>query len=136
MDEQRMQVLQMISEGKITPAEGARLLDALGQDEKETEEIRPRRAGGKSGHMLHIRVIDADGTKINVNLPLGLVRSATRLATKVLPNEAREAMNRQGIDLNDIDLEELVAELEAGTGDGRLVDVQDEDGTKVEIYVD
>lgn len=136
MDEQRMQVLQMISEGKITPEEGARLLDALGQDEKEPGEIRPRPARGKSGHMLRIRVIDEDGTKVNVNLPLGLVRSASRLATKVIPNEAREAMNRQGIDLSEIDIEELVNELENGTGDGRLVDIQDEDGTKVEIYVD
>lgn len=136
MDEQRLQVLQMISEGKVTPEEGARLLDALGEEEKAAGEVRPRTARGKSGHMLRIRVVDEDGTRVNVNVPLGLVRSATRLATRVLPNEAREAMNRQGIDLSEIDIEELVSALEDGTGDGRLVDILDEDGTKVEIYVD
>ncbi len=70
--EERMKILKMIEEGKITPEEGARLLSAL-SDGRQSPPFPGRGPGG--GRWLRIRVTDiATGrSKASVQIPLGLM---------------------------------------------------------------
>jgi hypothetical protein len=71
-------------------------------------------------------VKDEDGAKVNVSLPLSLVRVLWRF----IP---RDAMHE--LEVQNIDLDSILAAINEGA-QGRLVDVEDEDGTRVEIVVE
>jgi hypothetical protein len=123
--EERIRILRMIQEGKITAEEGAKLLAAL----KESRGKVSRPAGGgisdKRG-WLRVRVTDmATGrTKVNVNLPLGLMDAGLRIGAQYAP------------DLQGVDLDQLISEIKAGAS-GKIIDVLDEeDGEHVEIFVE
>jgi hypothetical protein len=114
----------MIQEGKITADEGAKLLSAL----REARPVPPRppmpvtRSGGQG--WLRVRVTDmATGrTKVNVNLPLGLVDAGMNIATQFVP---------------DINLTQIAEAVKSGQLEGKIVDVYDEDdGEHVEVFID
>jgi hypothetical protein len=69
--EERMKILEMIQTGKISPEEGARLLQALQAGGKTT-------SNGHDPRWLHIRITDRETghTAVNVNIPLHLVNNA------------------------------------------------------------
>ncbi len=72
--EERMKILKMIDEGKITAEEGARLLSTLSESRKPPRKVTLQ--GSTSGaRWLKIRVTDmvTGKAKATVNLPLGLV---------------------------------------------------------------
>ncbi len=75
---------------------------------------------------LRIRVSDIETGKqrVNVNLPLSWVAVGLRIGSRYSP------------ELDNLDLAELLANLDAGAG-GQIVDVEDlDDGQRVQIYVD
>jgi hypothetical protein len=119
--EERLKVLQMLEDGKITPEEAASLLRALGKREDTAT-----RAAATENRYLRIRVTDlASGTgKVNVTIPLGLVSAGLRIAERFAP-EARG-----------IDIQELEEAIISGA-EGKIVEVMDaEDNERVEIYVE
>jgi len=117
MKEERIQILKMLEEGKITSDEAFQLLSTLEQ-KKTTPSIRNK--------FLRIRVQEGgDRTKVNVNVPIALVKIAQRF----IPRRIQE-------EFPDLDLEELVREIEQGA-EGKLVEVTDKDSdTTVEISVE
>ncbi len=120
--DERMKILKMLEEGKLSADEASRLLRALSRG---SSEARPATQEGDSKWM-RIRVTDLDGDRaaVNVNLPMRLVNVALRLGAQFIPEE------------EDIDLEELAEALKAGLT-GKIVDVIDEEeGRQVEIYVE
>lgn len=144
MNEHRRQILQMLSEGKITADEAERLISAVEQPAaRSIEEAAP--AGNSRPKYLRV-VVDSeddvghDGpTKVNVRVPMQLLRAGVKLAG-LLPAQAlrraNSAMQQQGvpIDLTQIkpeNLEELVEQLNDLTVD---VDQKDE-RTKVKVRV-
>lgn len=144
-DEKR--ILEMIEAGTITAAEGMELLEAMKATNpdklNEAVEVVPNTKSKKTYNFLKIRVLtDAGETKVNVNVPLRLVKSLGGLAGNIqnyLPQEAKSAMEDKGINLKDFDIDELLSALENGAIDGPLVDLDvDESGeqTKVLIYVE
>jgi hypothetical protein len=121
--EERLKVLQMLEDGKITPEEASSLLRALGRGEKSGPDAGVPEAEKR---YLRIRVTDlASGTgKVNVTIPLGLVSAGLRIAERFAPEA-------QGIDM-----EELEAAIISGA-EGKIVEVMDaEDNERVEIYVE
>jgi hypothetical protein len=119
--EERLKVLQMLEDGKITPEEAASLLRALGKGQDAAA-----RATATENRYLRIRVTDmASGTgKVNVTIPLGLVSAGLRIAERFAPEA-------QGIDMKE--LEEAIMSGAAG----KIVEVMDaEDNERVEIYVE
>jgi hypothetical protein len=121
--EERLKVLQMLEDGKITPEEASSLLRALSKGQE---------AGVGTGgpatekRYLRIRVTDlASGRgKVNVTIPLGLVSAGLRIAERFAPEA-------QGIDLEE--LEQAIV----GGAEGKIVEVMDaEDNERVEIYVE
>ncbi|MBI3941871.1 MAG: hypothetical protein HY326_02570 [Chloroflexi bacterium] len=123
--EERMQILKMVSEGKVTADEGARLLEALGSQRRRSEEQSERGTRGGDRRWLRIRVTDLKSgrNKVNLNLPIGLVGIGAKLG-------ARFAAPM------DLDVEEILEAVRSGT-EGKIIDVEDsEDGERVEIFVE
>ena len=81
MSEERARILQMISEGKVTAKEGAKLLSAL------REATSPQPPSEKSSRWFRVRVTDMETgrTKVNVNLPLRLISVATKMGARFAP---------------------------------------------------
>jgi len=123
--EERMKILKMIREGKITAEEGARLLKAL-----SARGEKPRRRGGKSrlnSRWLRVRVTDmASGkAKVNVNLPLRLVGAGLNIAAQFAPDVAFDDLMASVSDALDEGLT------------GKIVDVVDgEDGEHIEVFIE
>ena len=123
MSEERARILQMVSENKIDAQEAARLLGALNTSDNADD--RTEKATG-SARWFRVRVTDMQTgrTKVNVNLPLSLVKVGMRMGAHFAP------------DVEDLDWDELMAAIQDGAN-GKLVEVEDmEDGEKVEVYVD
>lgn len=123
MTEERLRVLQMLEEGKLSPEDATSLLKALGQRQEGNRGGRPM---GAEGRYLRIRVTDlASGTgKVNVSVPLGLVSAGLRIAERFAP------------ETQEIDFRELEEMIVSGA-EGKLVEVMDaEDNERVEIYVE
>ncbi len=121
--EERMRILRMIQEGKITAEEGAKLLAALRESRKEARMvIGTSRSGGKG--MLRVRVTDmlTGKAKVSVNLPMGLVDAGMSIASQYAPN---------------IDFEQIASAIRTGSMEGKIVDVVDEeDGEHIEVFID
>lgn len=119
--EERVKILSMIEEGKITAEEGARLLTALSRSKESSPPPRQSEA-----RWLRVRVSDMDTGKVtvNVSLPIGLVDVGLRMGARFVP------------DMEGMEIEELAEALRQGLT-GKIVDVIDEeDGNRVEVYVE
>lgn len=123
VSEERMQILEMVEEGKINASEALELLDAL---ERNQQEIIPK----NDAKWLKVRVRNMDDTpKVNVNIPLSLVDVGLKLAKAYDPK-----LKDSGID--QIDIEEVIDAVKNGA-EGKIVDVEDEENqTKVRVYVE
>jgi len=121
--EERLKILNMIEEGKISADEGAKLLAALTGNAKR----RPaRRSGANDPRQVRVRVSDiATGrAKVNINLPIGLVNVGLQIGAQFIP------------EVESFNMEELAEAIQTGV-QGKIVDVIDEeDGKRIEIYVD
>ncbi len=143
MSTEKLKILQMVQEGKIKADEALELLKALEESEPQTEipASAPSRLADK---FFRIRVNTAGATKVNVNIPLSIMRVASKFAAfgmSYIPESARLEMEKKGIDLAKIDIEELIRMIEQGLAEsGKLVDVEAIDPVdgpiRVEVYVD
>lgn len=138
MKEEKLKILEMIQAGKVNAVEGLELLEA--PQESEPREEPAHCTGAK--RCLRVKVNDSTGAKkVDVKIPMNLVKIATKFAgTAFIPDEARAEMSRKGIDLSQVDFEELIRMIDEGLSDGRLVDVDVEDPkdgrVRVEVYVE
>lgn len=114
---ERMTILRMIEQGKISAEEGARLLKTLGNRPASEQPIPAR--GFDMSRSIQVRVHDlaTNRQKVNVTVPIGLVQ----LIWQWIPITAQEQ------------LEQIKGVLDAGVS-GRLAEVVDQDsGVRVEI---
>lgn len=138
MDEARLKILKMVEEQKITAEEAAKLLEAAGSEVEVTttdDEGKPRRMP----KWLKVQVQEAGRSRPNVNVtvPFALIRWGLKLAPmgmRFAPEHARERIRESGVDLNNLNIEELIAAF-SELGEHSLVDV-DEDGEKVRIWLE
>jgi len=132
--EERMRILMMIQEAKISAAEGARLIEALDEIKEKTKTSKSS-ASDKSSlsgtgvpkpRFLRVRVTDSDSgkTRVNVRLPVSLISSGLRLGAKFAPEI-------EGLD-------EDILKIWLNSGEiGQVVDVFDEkDGEHVEVFLE
>jgi hypothetical protein len=123
--EERMQILNMVAEGKISAEEGAKLLAAL-DPEKKKREAAGIMGGPSTPRWFRVRVTDLETgkRKVSVNLPMSLVDVGTRMGARFAP------------ELGDMDFNEIVEQIKSGA-QGKIIEVEDiEDGERVEIYVE
>ncbi len=124
MSEERMRILQMVAEGKVTPEEGARLIEALVHSRAalgEGTEAPPR----LSGKFLVVRFFESENKQGTVRVPLELLDVAARF----VPPEAEVEVGGAKIKPSAI-----LAAVRGGLGYGEIVDVKDgEEWVKITI---
>ena len=125
--EERMKILKMIEEGKISADEGSKLLSAL-SDSRRGMPTPPRPPGmpGGAARWLRIRVTDTrtGRSKASVQIPLALVDAGMKIGAHFAP------------EVEGVDMTNVMEALRMGVT-GKIIDVTDEeDGEHVEIYVE
>jgi hypothetical protein len=129
--EERMQILKMVEEGKISAEDGAKLLSALSGTNgnaggAQTSSAYANIRSGSGARWLRIRVTDMGSgrQKVSVNLPISLVSVGTKIAAKFAP------------EAESLEINQIVEAIKSGA-QGKIIDVMDdEDGEHVEIYVE
>jgi hypothetical protein len=133
--QERMKVLEMLKEGRITPEAAAQLLDAVeGQPVKAARAVMPQApvsaespdAPARSARWLRVRVTDTDTgrPRVNVRLPISLVNMGMKLGAKYSP------------EIEGIDMAALLQAVQ-DSEPGPFVDVYDEeDGEHVEVFLE
>jgi hypothetical protein len=130
MNEERKKVLKMLSDGKISADEAERLLDVLGD---KTTETSPQTALTETldnlPRYLFVKVDSVDGDKVNIRVPLKLVKAGIKLKA-LLPQDAQ--LKEKGINLDDFKAENFKDILDALTEFEMKVD--EKKGDTVRIY--
>ncbi len=139
--EERIKILQMLQDGKISSEAAAQLLQALGEGDPEparaapppapantraSEALTPPGEPGRAPHWLRVRVTDTDTgrPRVNVRLPISLVNLGLKLGARYSP------------EIEGLDFQELINAAQAGES-GAFVDVFDEeDGEHVEVFLE
>ena len=123
--QERLQILKMIEEGKITPEEGAKLLEAIKGAGRAVYAAPPSGMGAAQGKWLVVRVTDmrSGRRKVNVNIPMSLVSIGARIGAKFAAPVK-------------VDLDEIISAARSGQ-QGKIIDIQDDaEGERVEIFVE
>lgn len=128
--EERLRVLRMIQEGKLSPDEAASLLETLDESANppRTESVSPSSGStaGKSNRWFRVRVTDTNTgkTRVNVRMPISVVNAGLKMGVKFAPQ------------VEGLDPETLMDLINNGEL-GQIVDVfDDEDGEHVEVFIE
>jgi hypothetical protein len=119
--DERLKILKMVEEGKISPEEAACLLSALTKAERKRAAASPG-----EGRWLRVRVTDMDSgkTAVNVNLPVSLVNVGLRMGARFVP------------EMEGVSMTELDDAIRKGLT-GKIIDILDEEERqRVEVYVE
>lgn len=119
--EERLKILKMIEEGKVSAEEGAKLLAALTAGSRPASGIQA--SGAK---WLRVRVTDVNSgrSKATVQIPLTLLDAGMKIGAHFAP------------EIDGVNMDQLMAALRSGVT-GKIIDVtDDEDGEHVEIFVE
>ncbi len=119
--EERMKILKMIEEGKLSAQEGAKLLSALASANRPLGELSS--SGAK---WLRVRVTDvATGrSRATVQIPISLMEAGMKIGAHFAP------------EIEGVKMDQLMDALRSGMT-GKIIDVvDDEDGEHVEIFVE
>lgn len=129
--EERLKILNLVQEGKITPQEGIRLLEVLartpaprGTPPSPVIPSPPMALGGP--RWLRVRVTDtATGkTRVNVRLPVTLLNAGAKMGARFSPELGQEQMD------------EIMNAIKAGEI-GQILDIyDDEDKEHVEVLLE
>jgi hypothetical protein len=121
--EERMKILKMIEEEKITAEEGAKLLSLLSSGKKAKPSAHGRVAAPR---WLRVRVTDVNTgrSKATVQIPLSLVDAGMKIGAHFAP------------ELEGMEMDNVMDAFQRGMT-GKIVDVVDEeDGEHVEIFIE
>jgi len=128
--EERLRILEMVEEGKITADEAAALIRALetsGQGIEYSPSERPKPKAKAKRLRVLVFEGDAQKPKVSVRLPLSLAK----LGSKLFPKAARAKI--EGLE---VDLDEVLCHL-TEEEEGNVIEVEDEAGKKrVKIFVE
>ena len=130
MKEEITKVLTMVQEGKLDSDEATELIQALKEKESAPATVKGSNYLDK---MLKIRVISEEGDKVNVNLPLRLIKIALKTGLSIasaIPESARYVK-----DINVLDVE-LILEAIENELSGQIVDIETEKGEKVSVVIE
>ena len=124
-EEERRQILRMVSEGKLSPEEAAGLLEAVEDvSERRTgpgfmspqggmSHGRPGRAARSRALIIHIK--EGGDNKVNLRIPLSLARAAG----KFIPRQAATYLQNY-----EIDLQQFLEDASEADG-GTILEVKD-----------
>ncbi len=123
--EERMQILKMIEEGKISAREGAELIRAIEYTDQE-QRAEPLR-GATPARWFRVRITDMSSgrNKVNVNIPIGLVNVGLKMGARFIPENVDSAEYQQ------------VMEAIRSGRQGKIFDLtNNEENERIEIFVE
>lgn len=125
--EERMKILTMIQDGTITAEEGMRLLETMEEPPKRSAaQNRPTAAGSGRQRYVRVRVTDTESgkTRVNVRLPVSVVSAGLKMGARFSP------------EIDGLDMGQLMGYIRTGET-GQVIDIyDDEDGERVEVFVE
>lgn len=130
MKEEIAKVLTMVQDGKLSAEEGSELIQALKEKESPTATIKSL---DYMDRMLKVRVTSEEGDKVNVNLPLRLIKVALKSGLNIasaIPESAKYVKNINTLDV-DLILKAIDEELS-----GPIVEVESQNGDKVSVVIE
>jgi hypothetical protein len=138
----RMEILELLSNGKITAAEAANLLSSAAEPavagpvvaekappppvEKAPAPPPTSATGEKEPNWFHVRVanLETGKNRVTVNIPIRMMKFGLKIGSRFSP------------EIENMDWNELTGMMKDMTS-GMLVDVQDEDSNEhVQVYLD
>jgi hypothetical protein len=130
-NEERLKVLKMVADGKITADEAATLLETLDDSPTSGSKAGPASGPGSipqggTGKYFRVRVTDSVSgrVRVNVRLPVGVINAGLKMGMKFAPN------------IEGVDYAEIAAAIQSGEL-GKIVDVEDDkDGEHVEVFIE
>ncbi|MBN2604393.1 MAG: hypothetical protein JXR62_01060 [Bacilli bacterium] len=123
MNDDRLRILEMIQNKTITAAEGADLLKAL-DDSFGNVQVAPKKQAFK---MFKIKILSADGDKVNVQIPLDFAKMALKSGKGFMKMDQIQGM--------DLDIDMILEMIDQGSL-GKIVDIESADGDTVEIVIE
>lgn len=142
---ERSRILNLLRDGAITPEEAEQLLDALegGRtgEAPAPEPVALKDTRGRKPKKLRILVDNTEKdngkAKVNISIPVSLIRSLGPIALSTIPKETKKELEEKGIniaslidqieELIDSGMEEDFVDIDTGEGDAP---------SKVRIYVE
>jgi hypothetical protein len=134
--DERIKILKMIQDGKISAEQGVQLLEALDAGAKRAaprppappagiqRETSPAVRGGARWFRVQVTDTTTGRTRVNVRLPVGMVNAGIKMGARFAPQ------------VEGLDPEELMRILNSGET-GKIVDVyDDDDGEHVEVFIE
>ena len=116
MNEQRKDILDMLAEGKISAEEAEQLIAALERDQPPAASSLEGRPKGKAKYLRVVvdAIDDGEPARVNVRVPLQLLRAGVRLAALIPPQalvKANAELSKSGVpfDLTQLKPEQLEA---------------------------
>jgi len=118
MNEERMKILQMLSEGKITSEEADRLIEAIGaSSQAEPSRENPLGGAGVPKYLyVDVKSFSEEGEEkkenVNIKVPVALIKAGVNIASLMpedVQGEINKAMDESGVKfkLSDIKKENL-----------------------------
>jgi hypothetical protein len=125
--EERLRILKMIEEGKITAEQGAQLIEALSEKKPPMPPEMPVRAGaGRGARWFLVRITDTNTgkTRVNVRIPVSLISAGMKMGARFSPQ------------VEGLDMDVLMQYIQSGET-GKIVDVfDDKDGEHVQVFIE
>lgn len=123
MNEERLQILKMLEKGTIAAEEANELLSTL--QKRDTVYEKPK-TNNKNSKFIKILVEEDGEEKVNISIPILLAKTAL----KIMPKKAKEQMNEQNINLDDI-----LSSIDDDSAKGKIIDIND-NGDHVSISLE
>lgn len=124
--EERLKIMKMIQDGKITAEEAIQLLDAVDPAKKPYPETPSQPKGTGPGRWFRVKVTDTITGKMraNIRLPISLVSAGLKMGAKFSPE-------LDGMDMN------VLHDAIRNNQTGLIIDVfDDQDSEHVEIFIE
>jgi hypothetical protein len=119
--EERMKILKMIEEGKVSAEEGAKLLAALASANRPSGGLS---ASGAKWLRVRVTEVNTGRSKATVQIPISLMEAGMKIGAHFAP------------EIDGVNMDQLMEALRSGIT-GKIIDVtDDEDGEHVEIFVE
>lgn len=130
MKEEISKIIAMVQEGKIEPEKATELIHLLKDKDSVSASSKNEEYLDK---MLRVRISSEDGDKVNVNLPLRLVKVGLKAGLSIAAKIPESAKYVEDIDIIDV---ELVLEAIENELSGQIVDITSANGEKVSVVIE
>jgi len=126
--EERLRILKMVQDGKISAEEGIQLMDVLSESRRENGRQKPQVQAPirRGSRFFRVRVTDRSSGKIKVDirLPINVVRAGSKLGARFSP------------EMTGLDMDQVMEYVESGAT-GRIFDLtHDSDQELIEVFIE